>query len=305
MARFVLMRIGHALVVLVLVATVVFFLDRVTGNPVQVLLPPDATVADARQLAQSLGLNQPLIVQYLHFMGGLGRLNLGQSLYYRSDVLSIILQRLPATAELAAGALVFALALAVPAGIAAALRRGSMADTVLMSLVLLGQCAPAFYIGILLIWVFSILLPVLPSSGIGGLSHLILPAVTLGAYSLAVIARILRTQLIEVFGEDYIRTARAKGLSSMRVILWHALRNASLPVVTVIGLEIGSLLGGAILTETVFAWPGLGQLTVQAIDNRDYPLVQGIVILFVTTFLVVNLLVDLVYGILDPRVRVS
>jgi len=305
MARFVLMRIGHALIVLVCVATVVFFLDRVTGNPVQVLLPPDATVADARELSQELGLNQPLILQYLHFMAGLAHLNLGQSLYYRSDVLSIIGQRLPATAELAAGALVFALVLAVPAGIVAAVKRGSLADTVLMSLVLLGQCAPAFYIGIVLIWVFSILLPVLPSSGIGGISHLILPAVTLGAYSLAVIARILRTQLIEVFGEDYIRTARAKGLSSMRVILGHALRNASLPVVTVVGLEIGSLLGGAILTETVFAWPGLGQLTVQAIDNRDYPLVQGIVLLFVTTFLVVNLLVDLVYGFLDPRVRVS
>jgi peptide/nickel transport system permease protein len=305
MARFVLMRIGHALIVLVCVATVVFFLDRVTGNPVQVLLPPDATVADARQLSQELGLNQPLILQYLHFMAGLAHLNLGQSLYYRSNVLSIIGQRLPATAELAAGALVFALVLAVPAGIVAAVKRGSMADTVLMSLVLLGQCAPAFYIGIVLIWVFSILLPILPSSGIGGISHLILPSVTLGAYSLAVIARMLRTQLIEVFGEDYIRTARAKGLSSMRVILGHALRNASLPVVTVVGLEIGSLLGGAILTETVFAWPGLGQLTVQAIDNRDYPLVQGIVLLFVTTFLVVNLLVDLVYGFLDPRVRVS
>jgi peptide/nickel transport system permease protein len=305
MARFVLMRIGHALIVLVCVATVVFFLDRVTGNPVQVLLPPDATAADAQQLSQELGLNQPLIVQYLHFMGGLAHLNLGQSLYYRSDVLSIIGQRLPATAELAAGALVFALLLAVPAGIVAAVKRGSLADTVLMSLVLLGQCAPAFYIGIVLIWVFSILLPVLPSSGIGGLSHLILPAVTLGAYSLAVIARILRTQLIEVFGEDYIRTARAKGLSGMRVILGHALRNASLPVVTVVGLEIGTLLGGAILTETVFAWPGLGQLTVQAIDNRDYPLVQGIVLLFVTTFLVVNLIVDVIYGILDPRVRVS
>jgi peptide/nickel transport system permease protein len=305
MLRFVLMRVGHAAVVLVLVATVVFFLDRVTGNPVQVLLPPDATTADAQQLSQALGLNQPLILQYLHFMGGLAHLNLGQSLYYRSDVLSIILQRLPATAELAAGALIFALVLAVPAGIVAAVRRGSMADTMLMSLVLLGQCAPAFYIGILLIWVFSILIPVLPSSGIGGLSHLILPAITLGSYSLAVIARILRTQLIEVFGEDYIRTARAKGLSSMRVIMLHALRNASLPVVTVVGLEIGSLLGGAILTETVFAWPGLGQLTVQAIDNRDYPLVQGIVLLFVTTFLVVNLLVDLLYGVIDPRVRLS
>jgi peptide/nickel transport system permease protein len=305
MARFVLMRIGHAVVVLVCVATVVFFLDRVTGNPVQVLLPPDATVADARQLAQSLGLNKPLIVQYLHFMGGLGRLNFGQSLYYRSQVLSIILQRVPATAELAAGALVFALALSIPAGIVAAVRHGSMADTALMSLVLLGQCAPAFYIGIILIWVFSILVPVLPSSGIGGLNHLILPAVTLGAYSLAVIARILRTQLIDVFGEDYIRMARAKGLSSMRVIMVHALRNASLPVVTVVGLEVGSLLGGAILTETVFAWPGLGQLTVQAIENRDYPLVQGIVILFVTTFLAVNLLVDVVYGFIDPRVRVS
>lgn len=290
---------------LVCVATVVFFLDRVTGNPVAVLLPPDASIADVHQLEKSLGLNAPLIVQYGRFMFGLLHLDLGQSLYYRSSVISLIGERFPATAELAAGALVFALVTSIPAGIVAASRRGTFIDSGLMSGVLLGQCAPAFYVGIILILLFSIVFPVLPSSGIGGVSHLVLPSVTLGAYSMAVIARLLRSSLLDVFSEDFMLTARAKGLSGAGMIVKHALRNAALPVITVVGLEIGSLLGGAVVTETVFAWPGLGQLTVLAIDNRDYPLVQGIVLLFVTIFLVVNLLVDLLYAVIDPRIRYS
>jgi peptide/nickel transport system permease protein len=303
--RFLAIRLLNAVIVLFLVATVVFFLDRVTGNPVAVLLPPDATVADAHQLEKSLGLGAPLVVQYWHFMVGLFHLNLGQSLYYRSSVVSLIAQRFPATAELAGAAMVFALLVAIPAGIVAAARRGTALDTGLMSLVLLGQCAPAFFLGIILILLFSIVFPVFPSSGIGGINHLVLPAITLGAYSMAVIGRLLRSSLIDVFGEDYVRTARAKGLSGSGVIVKHALRNAALPVATVIGLEVGSLLGGAVVTETVFAWPGLGQLTVLAIDNRDYPLVQGIVLFFVTIFLVVNLVVDLTYAVIDPRIRYS
>jgi peptide/nickel transport system permease protein len=303
--RFLLVRLLNSLVVLVCVATVVFFLDRVTGNPVAVLLPPDASVADMHQLEKSLGLNAPLIVQYGHFMSGLLHLNLGQSLYYRSSVVYLIAQRFPATAELAGGALVFALVISVPTGIVAAARRGTIIDSGLMSGVLLGQCAPAFYVGIILILLFSIVFPVFPSSGIGGISHLVLPSVTLGAYSMAVIARLLRSSLIDVFSQDFMLTARAKGLSRAAMILKHALRNAALPVVTVIGLEVGSLLGGAVLTETVFAWPGLGQLTVLAIDNRDYPLVQGIVLFFVTIFLGMNLVVDLLYAVIDPRIRYS
>lgn len=305
MKRFLVVRFLNSIVVLVCVATVVFFLDRVTGNPVAVLLPPDASVADVHQLEKSLGLNAPLIVQYGRFMFGLLHLDLGQSLYYRSSVVSLIGERFPATAELAAGALVFALVTSIPAGIVAASRRGTFIDSGLMSTVLLGQCAPAFYVGIILILLFSIVFPVLPSSGIGGISHLVLPSVTLGAYSMAVIARLLRSSLLDVFSEDFMLTARAKGLSGAGMIVKHALRNAALPVITVVGLEIGSLLGGAVVTETVFAWPGLGQLTVLAIDNRDYPLVQGIVLLFVTIFLVVNLLVDMLYAVIDPRIRYS
>lgn len=305
MTRFLVTRVLQGLLVLFCVATVVFFVDRVTGNPVAVLSPPDATAAQEHQLAVELGLDQPLYEQYQRFITGLLHFDLGQSLYYHQPALDIILQRFPATVELAAGALAFALILSIPLGTLAAVRRGSAMDTVMMSLVLLGQCAPTFWIGIVLILLFAILVPVLPASGIGGPANLVLPSVTLGAYSMAVIARLLRSSLIDVFGEDYIRTARAKGLSSTRVVVFHALRNASLPVTTVVGLEVGSLLGGAILTETVFAWPGLGQLTIQAIGNRDFPLVQAIVLFFATTFVVVNLVVDSLYALIDPRVRRS
>lgn len=303
MGRFLLTRVLQAILVLFCVATVVFFLDRVTGNPVAVLLPPNATVAQEHHLETQLGLNQPLIVQYRIFMTGLLHLNLGQSIYYQQPALSIILQRFPATVELACGALVFALIVSIPLGTLAAVKRGSAQDRILMSIVLLGQCAPTFWLGIVLILVFAIVVPIFPASGIGGPTNLILPSITLGAYSMAVIARLLRSSLLEVLGEDYIRTARAKGRSSFGVITFHAMRNALLPVTTVVGLEVGSLLGGAILTETVFAWPGLGQLTVQAIKDRDFPLVQAIVLFFATTFVVVNLFVDGLYALIDPRVR--
>lgn len=305
MGRYLLTRLGHAVLVLFCVATVVFFLVRISGDPVAILLPPDATPAQAHQLRVSLGLDRPLLTQYADFLGGVVHGDLGDSLFFHAPALSVITDRLPATLELAAAALVIALALAVPAGILAAVRRGSAVDSGVMSLVLLGQCTPAFWVGILMILLFAVTLRVLPASGIGGLQHLILPAVTLSLYSTAIIARLLRSSLIDVLGEDYIRTARAKGASPMRVILGHGMRNASLPVVTVVGLEIGSLLGGAILTETVFAWPGLGRLTVEAIQNRDFPLVQATVLFFAATFVVVNLVVDLLYAVLDPRVRLA
>ena len=303
--RAVLVRLGTALLVLLCTATVSFFLVRLSGDPVKVLLPPDATAQQEHVLRVSLGLDKPLITQYLDFLWGLLHFDFGTSLSYNEPVAHVLADRLPATLELAAAALVVTLVIALPAGIVAAIRRGRAADRGIMTGVLLGQSTPPFWVGILLILVFAVGLHALPASGYGTFAHLVLPAVTLSVYSVAVVARLLRSSLIDVLSSDHIRTARAKGFGPVKTVLTHGLRNASLPVVTVIGLEVGSLLGGAILTERVFSWPGVGQLTIEAISNRDFPLVQATVLFFAATFVVVNLLVDLSYSLLDPRVRTS
>ncbi|GAA3843839.1 ABC transporter permease [Streptomyces sp. NPDC003631] len=302
---FVLKRLGTAVFVLLCTATVAFFLVRLSGDPVKLLLPPDATAAQESALRSSLGLDRPLFTQYVDFIGGLPRLDFGNSLVYNQPVSRILADRLPATIELAAAALVVTLVVAIPAGIFAAMRRGRGSDHAVMTGVLLGQSTPPFWVGILLVLVFAVGLHALPASGYGTFAHLVLPAVTLAVYSVAVVARLLRSSLIDVLSSDHIRSARAKGFGPLKVVLTHGLRNASLPVVTVVGLEVGSLLGGAILTERVFSWPGVGQLTIEAISNRDFPLVQATVLFFAATFVVVNLLVDLSYSFLDPRVRTS
>ncbi|TCP45427.1 peptide/nickel transport system permease protein [Tamaricihabitans halophyticus] len=296
-------KLGTALIVLFCVATVSFFLVRLSGDPVKLLLPPEATVEQEATLRASLGLDRPLLVQYLDYLAGLPKLDFGTSLFYDQPVAEVLFGRLPATLLLAGAAMVVCLLIAIPAGIIAALRRGRATDSGVMAGVLIGQSTPPFWVGILLILVFAVQFQVLPASGYGTFAHLILPAITLAVYSVAVIARLLRSSLIDVLGSDYIRTARAKGLGPRGVIVGHGLRNASLPVVTVIGLELGSLLGGAILTEQVFSWPGIGRLTVEAITNRDFPLVQASVLFFAAAFVVVNLLVDVSYTLLDPRVR--
>ncbi|WP_328325366.1 MULTISPECIES: ABC transporter permease [unclassified Streptomyces] len=301
--RGVLVRLGTALLVLLCTATVSFFLVRLSGDPVKQLLPPDATAHQETVLRASLGLDRPLLTQYLDFLGGLPRLDFGNSLFYNEPVRTVLADRLPATLELAGAALVVTLIIAVPAGIFAAMRRGRASDRGVMTGVLLGQSTPPFWVGILLILVFAVGLHVLPASGYGTFANLVLPAVTLAVYSIAVVARLLRSSLIDVLSSDHIRTARAKGFGPVKVVLRHGLRNASLPVITVVGLEVGSLLGGAILTEQVFSWPGVGQLTIEAISKRDFPLVQATVLFFAATFVVVNLLVDLSYSFLDPRVR--
>ncbi|WP_406140856.1 ABC transporter permease [Streptomyces sp. NBC_01089] len=301
--RGVLVRLGTALLVLLCTATVSFFLVRLSGDPVKQLLPPDATAHQETVLRASLGLNRPLFTQYLDFLWGLPRLDFGNSLFYNEPVRTVLADRLPATLQLAGAALVVTLVIAVPAGIFAAMRRGRASDRGVMTGVLLGQSTPPFWVGILLILVFAVGLHVLPASGYGTFANLVLPAVTLAVYSVAVVARLLRSSLIDVLSSDHIRTARAKGFGPVKVVLRHGLRNASLPVITVVGLEVGSLLGGAILTEQVFSWPGVGQLTIEAISKRDFPLVQATVLFFAATFVVVNLLVDLSYSFLDPRVR--
>ncbi|KAF4406931.1 MULTISPECIES: ABC transporter permease [Streptomyces] len=303
--RTVLKRLGTALLVLLCTATVSFFLVRLSGDPVKILLPPDATARQESVLRASLGLDRPLVTQYLDYLWGLPRLDFGNSLVHGRPVGEILAERLPATVELAAAALLLTLLVAVPAGVFAAMRRGRGSDHTVMTGVLLGQSTPPFWVGILLILVFAVWTHALPASGYGTWANLVLPAVTLAVYSVAVVARLLRSSLIDVLSSDHIRSARAKGFGPLKVVLRHGLRNASLPVVTVVGLEVGNLLGGAILTERVFSWPGVGQLTVEAVSNRDFPLVQATVLFFAATFVVVNLLVDLSYSFLDPRVRTS
>lgn len=303
LVRMIVGRLLSAVFVLLCAATVSFFLVRLSGDPVKLLLPPDATAHQESVLRASLGLDRPLFKQYLDYLGGLPRLRFGNSIFYGQPVGQVLAQRLPATLELAAGALVVTLVIAIPAGIVAAMRRGRAADRAVMTGVLLGQSTPPFWVGILLILVFAVGFRVLPASGYGTFANLVLPSITLAVYSIAVVARLLRSSLIDVLSADHIRTARAKGFGPVKVLFTHGLRNASLPVVTVLGLEVGSLLGGAILTEQVFSWPGVGQLTVAAVSNRDFPLVQATVLFFAATFVVVNTLVDLSYSLLDPRVR--
>jgi peptide/nickel transport system permease protein len=305
LALFIVKRLLQAVVVLFFVATVAFFVIRIAGDPVKALLPEGATPQQEIELRHTLGYDRPLFVQYTSYLGGLLHLDFGQSVFFQQPALTVILNRLPATIQLASAALVFAIVVSVPAGIISAVRRGKATDSSVMAVVLVGQSTPAFFVGIVLILIFAVTWQVLPASGIGGFDNLILPAITLGLYSAAMIARLLRSSLIDVLGEDHVRTARAKGLSPARVIMGSGLRNAALPVVTIVGLEIGSLLGGAIITEQVFSWPGVGRLTIEAITNRDYPLVQATVLFLAIVFVAVNLVVDILYAFLDPRVRLS
>ena len=302
---FLLRRLGQAVLVVLCVATVAFFVVRLSGDPVRTMLPEHATLQQEQALRHELGLDRPLLAQYFGYLNGLLHFDFGQSLFFQRPAIDVITDRLPATLQLAGAALVFALLVSIPAGIIAAVRRGRATDSSVMAAVLVGQSTPTFFVGIVLILVFAVELRALPSSGIGTFAHLILPAITLGLYSAAMIARLLRSSLIEVLGEDHIRTARAKGLSPLSVILTNGLRNAALPVITIVGLEIGGLLGGAILTEQVFAWPGVGRLTIEAITNRDYPLMQATMLFLAMVFVGVNLIVDLLYAFLDPRVRLS
>lgn len=301
--RAVLTRLLSSLAVMWAAVTIVFALSRLSGDPVAQLLPEDATAEQTAQLRETLGLDRSLPVQYLDYLRGLVTLDLGTSLQYNEPVSTLILERIPATALLALAALLITVVVAFFAGTISAMRRGTAVDRAVMGAVLVGQSTPAFWVGILLILLFGVQLSVLPAAGYGTFAHLILPATTLAIFSVAVVSRLLRSSLVEVLGQDHVRTARAKGASETRVLLGHSLRNASMPVITVLGLELGSLLGGAILTEQIFNWPGIGRLTIDAISFRDFPLVQGTVVLFAATFVLVNLLVDLSYAIIDPRVR--
>jgi ABC-type dipeptide/oligopeptide/nickel transport system permease component len=289
--------------VLLGVSFVVFLILHLTGDPALLLLPPDASAEDIAKFRRAMGFDDPWPVQYLRFLKGAVRGDFGESVRHGEPAMGLVLERLPATFELAGAGLLIALCLAIPAGIVSAVRRNTAVDYVSTVVALLGQAMPTFWLGIMLILVFSVRLSWLPSSGRGDIEHLILPAITLGLFTTARITRLTRSGMLEVLGQDYIRTARAKGVSEPPVVWKHALKNASIPIVTIVGIELGTLLGGSVITETIFAWPGVGRLSVQAIFNRDYPVVQAAVFLLASTFVIVNFLVDVVYTYLDPRIR--
>ena len=291
------------MVMLVLVALTAFLLAHLTGGPVRLMVPEDATERQIAELRHALGLDRSLAVRFTDYLAHALRGDLGPSLRYRKPTLSLILERMPATVELSTAAMAVALLIAIPAGIISAARPGSLLDTVTSTASVAGQALPPFWIGIMLIVLFAVQLGWLPAAGRGGLKHLCLPAITLGLFPMARLTRILRSSLLEVLQEDFIRTARAKGLAELRVLVRHGLRNASIPVLTVAGLTYGNILGGTVITESVFAWPGVGRLALEAVYNRDFPLVQAIVLVVAGIFVLINLLVDLAYGWLDPRIR--
>ncbi len=303
MKVYLLRRFLQSLLVLLGVSFVVFGILFLTGDPALVLLPPDATIEDIAKFRESMGFNDPFFVQYGRFLFGAVRGNFGESVRHGEPAFDLVMERMPATFELAGAALAIALCLAIPAGIVSAVRRNSVLDYFSTVVALLGQSMPTFWLGIMLILLFSVQLNLLPSSGRGGWQHMLLPAVTLGLFTTARITRLTRSGMLEVLNQDYIRTARAKGVANPPVVWKHALKNAAIPIVTIVGIELGTLLGGSVITETIFAWPGVGRLSVQAIYNRDYPVVQAAVFTLSATFVLVNLVVDLLYTYLDPRIR--
>jgi peptide/nickel transport system permease protein len=306
MRAYILRRVAQSALTLLGVSVLVFVILRVLpGDPARMLLPDGAPESAVAELNRQLGLREPLIVQYGLFLRSVAHGDFGQSFQYRAPALRVVLERLPATVQLTVAAMLVTIAAGVSLGIGTAVRRGTRYDVAGTILAVLGQSLPNFWLGIMLILLFGVALRWLPTSGFTGWTSLVLPAVTLAAFPTALVARLTRSSMLEILNRDYIRTGRAKGLAERSVVLRHALRNAAIPVLTVIGLQIGALLGGAVITESVFAWPGMGKLIVDAIFFRDFPVVQTVLILSATVFVGINLLVDLLYTVIDPRIRYS
>jgi peptide/nickel transport system permease protein len=302
--RFLARRLSLTIPVLLGVATLVFSLIHlIPGDPAQAILGEAASQADVQELRRRLGLDRPLLEQYGLFLRGVASGDLGSSLRTGQPVTAQILERLPATIELAAASMLVALCVSIPLGIAAAVWRGTVVDHAAMTLALGGVSIPNFWLGPLLAIVFAIELGWLPVSGRGTPAHLVLPAISLGVALAAILARMTRATMLEELREPYVQAARARGVSRFRAVVRHAFRNSLIPVVTLVGLQFGAVLTGAVITETIFAWPGIGRLLIQSISFRDYPLVQGCILLIAVTYVGVNLLTDLVYGVLDPRIR--
>ena len=303
MRTFVLRRLVMTGLMLFLVVLTVFLLGHLTGDPVRLMVPDEATEQDMAALRRELGFDRPLAVQFVDFLTHAVQGDLGKSLRYRKPALALVLERMPATVELGTAAMLIALLVAIPAGIVSAPRPGSLVDALTSTASAIGQALPPFWIGIMLIILFAVQLRWLPAAGRGEFGSLVLPAITLGLWPMARMARMLRSSLLEALQEDFVRSARAKGLAERAVLLRHVLRNASIPTVTMAGLTYGSILGGTVITESVFAWPGVGRLALEAVYNRDFPLVQATVLIVAGIFVAINFVLDLIYVWLDPRIR--
>lgn len=302
MLRYTLVRLAQAVLVLWVVVTIVFLLSRASGNIAELMAPPDAPPETVDQIKENLGLDQPMIVQYGRYLGDLVRFDLGDSFAYRAPVTELIGEALPNTLRLGLTAFVFAALLGIPIGVRSAMNPGGAFDKVGKGIALAGQSVPNFWFGTLLVLVFAVNLGWLPAFGPGDWTHIVLPAVALGWYPLASLARLTRSAVIEVLSKDHTLFQRAKGVSAANAAA-HTMRNASLPIVTLAGIQLGYLFSGTVVIETLFAWPGVGQLAIQGINSRDYPVVQGVVVVNTLLFVFLLLLVDLSYGLLDPRVR--
>ncbi len=303
MGSYLLRRAIRAVVVVIGVSFISFAVLFLSGDPTDNMVGEDWTIEEVQKLRKDMGFDRPWIVQYLVYVSRAVRGDFGESLRYRQPAFELIAERIPATLELAFVALLLSVVLALPLGIVSATKRGSSYDHGGMIFALFGQSMPVFWLGLMLILIFGVQLGWLPVSGRGGMEKLILPSITLATYSLARNTRVIRSSMLEVLGQDYIRTARAKGLADMAVVYAHALKNSLIPVVTIIGLEFGHLLSGAVIVETIFAWPGIGRLMIQAVYTKDFPLVQSAVTITALIFVSLNFAVDFVYSYLDPRVR--
>jgi peptide/nickel transport system permease protein len=303
MARQILRRLLRAAAALLVVTAVVFTLLHLSGDPAYILLTPEATAEDRAAFRAEYGMDRPLWVQYGRYLGRLVQGDFGQSLSFRTSAAGVALERLPATLELTLAAMALAVLISLPAAVLAAVRRGTLFDRALMIFTLIGQTVPTFWLGMVMILVLAVRFHLFPASGRGGVLHLVMPATALALWLTALLARVTRSEMIEALEQDYVRTARAKGLTERGIAARHALKNALLPIITVMGLQFGGLLGGAVMTETVFAWPGVGTMILDAILKKDMPVVLAGVVLVAVGFILVNLLLDLLYTVLDPRLR--
>ncbi|PYN32853.1 MAG: ABC transporter permease [Candidatus Rokuibacteriota bacterium] len=305
MRRYIAGRLATAVLVILGVSVVSFFLTFLTGDPAEIMLPPGATAAQIGKFRAEWGFDDPVIVQYWRFLKRAVYGDFGISLRHGQQSLPLIAARLPATLQLTVTAMLLAIALAVPLGVLAATHRGGPIDLLAMGVALVGQSVPNFWLAIMMILLFAVSWGLLPTSGRGGVAHVVMPAAAIAINLMALLTRLVRSTMIEMLSEDYVRTARAKGLRELFVTSRHALPNALIPLVTVVGLQFGYILGGAVVIETIFTWPGVGLFTIQAILNRDYPVVQASVFILATAVVLINLTVDLLYVWLDPRIRVT
>lgn len=305
MGRYLIKRLGQSLIAVLGITLIVFLVLNLAGDPVQLMLPPSATKADMEAMRELMGFNDPVLVQYGRFLAGAVRGDFGVSYNYNEPALGVVLERLPATLELTLAALLLALLIGIPAGVISAIRRNSKTDTAIRVMALLGQCMPGFWLGIMLMLLFSVRLGWLPTSGSESWKSIIMPAVTLSANTAATITRLLRSNMLDVMNKEYIDVAWSKGLSSWSVVMKHAFKNALSSIITVLGMQFATMIGGAVIIETVFGWPGVGRLAVMSITNSDFMVVEAIVFILAVTFVIVNLIVDLLYCVINPRVQLQ